>query len=262
MKIMFNCKIEKNKKSLLGKEFETVNCGKCVVVDYKGCYNVIVEFHEPFCEVKCSMSSLRSGLVSNPMKPSVCGKGFVGVGKYSSKNKYLYSLWGTMMIRTSSPSFKLNHPAYKDVTVCDEWLNFQNFAKWCETQPFYNVKDDKGNSYQLDKDILVKGNKIYSPETCCFVPSALNLLLTKCNSSRGEHLIGVHLHKKTGKFQSSLRVNCKKVNLGYYNTSNEAFQVYKEAKEAYIKEVAEKWKGVISIRVYEALINYTVDVND
>ena len=66
--------------------------------------------------------------------------------------------------------------SYKGVEVCEEWYNFQNFAEWCETQKFLNAKDVKGKSYQLDKDILVKGNKIYSPDTCCFVPPEINSL--------------------------------------------------------------------------------------
>ena len=100
----------------------------------------------------------------------------------------------------------------------------------------------------LDKDILVKGNKIYSPETCCFVPKGINLLFGKNNAKRGNYPIGVCKFKN--KFQATINIKGKTISLGHFDTPEEAFEAYKTAKEAYIKEVADEWKDRIEEDVY------------
>ena len=120
--------------------------------------------------------------------------------------------------------------------------------------------DDKGEPFHLDKDILVKGNKIYSEDTCCFVPICINNLFTLRGLKRGELLIGVS--KKGDRFCASIHKHGKQKGLGTFDTELEAFWAYKEAKEAYIKELAEKWKDQIDPRVYEALMKYQVEITD
>ena len=117
------------------------------------------------------------------------------------------------------------------------------------------------NGWELDKDILIKGNKIYSPETCAFVPAEINGIFTKTNSKRGVYPIGVSLHKE-GRFQAKVLKNKKQAYIGLFDTPEEAFQAYKKAKEEYIKEVADKWKDKIDPRVYEAMYNYQVEITD
>lgn len=251
------------REDIVGKEFETNNCGKCVVVAYEGWNKVTVRFIEYPCLVKTRRGCLVSGVLRNPMYPSVLGKGYMGVGEYGSKDRKVVNLWNNMLGRAFDDKRHAVRSDYKGVTVCEEWLNFQNFAKWFYSQQFHNAIDDHGRSYHLDKDIIVKGNKIYSPENCCFVPNEINVLLTKRRKSRGDNPIGVQFHKKTQKFQASLSVGgIKNKYLGLYSSQVEAFQAYKEAKESYIKEVAEKWKGRISEKVYLGLLNYEVSVED
>jgi len=139
--------------------------------------------------------------------------------------------------------------------VCEEWRNFQNFAKWFEK----NYKNEIMEKWQLDKDILVKRNKVYSPETCAFVPREINCLFTKTTKVRGNLPIGVT--KEYNKFRAQSCSN-KKRYLGTFTTPEEAFQSYKKSKEIYIKEIADKWKGLISEQVYEAMYNYKVEIND
>ena len=110
--------------------------------------------------------------------------------------------------------------------------------------------------FHLDKDILIKGNKIYSFKTCCFVPVEINSLLTKTNSKRGNLPIGVS--KSGNKYKARLNSNL----LGTFDTSKEAFKVYKVAKEKHIKEVAEIWKSQITKQVYKALLKYKVEIID
>ena len=116
--------------------------------------------------------------------------------------------------------------------------------------------------WQLDKDIIQKGSKLYSKDTCCFVPAEVNLLLTKRDKCRGEYPVGVNFHKATGKFRARLNINGRLKHLGLFNTPEEAFQVYKPAKEAQIKVVAEKWKHLLDERVYQALMTYEVSTDD
>ena len=137
-----------------------------------------------------------------------------------------------------------------------EWHNFQNFAEWAEQ----NYNPDTMQKWQLDKDILFKGNKIYSPETCCFVPSRINSLFLKSDKVRGEYPIGVR--KSGNRFQSRFFKKEVYIHLGTFNTPEEAFQAYKVAKEQYIKEVADEYKDQIDPRVYEAMYNYKVEITD
>ena len=139
-----------------------------------------------------------------------------------------------------------------DCTVDERWHNFQNFAEW-----YY---DNYIEGYHLDKDILFKGNKIYSPETCCFVPQEINKLFTKRQSKRGDYPIGVISNKK--RFISIFTKEKKIFYLGSFATPEEAFIAYKTEKENRIKEIANKWKGLISDKVYQALINYQVEITD
>lgn len=134
----------------------------------------------------------------------------------------------------------------------------QNFGKWYDENIYY-VENEK---MQLDKDVLVKGNKIYSPETCIFVPQRINLLFVKSNLTRGEYPIGTIYNKVNNKFISYLNKNNKQIYLGSYDTSKEAFYKYKQEKEKHIKEIANEYKSKIPQRLYDALYNYQVEITD
>jgi hypothetical protein len=151
-----------------------------------------------------------------------------------------------MLSRCYNKKVHLIQTTYKEAIVCEEWHNFQVFAEWFEN----NYKED----WQLDKDILVKGNKIYSPETCCFVPQEINLTLGTKVGKKSTLPVGVHLHIKTGKYKTQIHKNNKVYHIGLFNTPEEAFQAYKTEKEKHIKEVADKWKGKITIDCYRALL--------
>ena len=151
--------------------------------------------------------------------------------------------------------------AYEQCYVCDEWLDFSNFKKW-----FNTIDNGYREKYQLDKDILVKGNKVYSPQTCCFVPMELNTLLTKRHNCRGVLPIGVsiYIQNKNTLYKASISKCHKHIHLGYFSTPIEAFNAYKTAKEKHIKELAEKYfqEGKITEKVYNALMKYEVEITD
>lgn len=256
-------KVNKNREKFLGQEFDTVRCGKCKIVDYYGTHNIIVEFHEPFCLVKCRMINLKRGNVKNPLKPTFYGKGYIGLGEFSSKDKRHLEIWTSVLERCYSEICWESNPTYKDVEVCKDWLDFQNFASWCESQKFFNAKDDKGNLYQLDKDILVRGNRLYSPETCRFVPSCINKLLISCKKRRGDLPVGVFLEKSTGKYGAQLQDGSgRQKKLGTFTTPEDAFLVYKIHKEDRVKCMAECWKDMLDFEIYESLLDYKVDILD
>lgn len=256
-------RIEKRRNELLGKEFETSSCGKCFIVDYSDCKNLLVKFIDYPCVVKCALGDLKKGNVKNPLKPSVFNKGYLGVGKYRPSDKDYYVVWKSMLQRALCDRYKEKRNTYTGVDVCDEWLCFQNFAAWCDSQKLFNTKDDNGKPYQLDKDILVKGNKIYSPETCCFVPSNINSIQISCKSNRGEYPVGVSYNKTKKKFVSHINLgDIKRKHLGCFESPDKAFQAYKTAKEGYIKKVAEKWKGKIDDKVYQALLEWKIEITD
>ena len=167
-----------------------------------------------------------------------------------------------MLTRCYDEKYQEKYPTYNGCTVCEEWLNFQNFAKWYDENS-YEVNNEKMN---LDKDILVKHNKIYSPDTCIFVPQAINKLFVKCDRSRGDSVIGTSLYK--GKYQVKCQVfnpetgKSKNEYLGYYDTQEKAFEVYKYYKEKNIKEVADYYKDEIPDKLYNALYSYKVEITD
>ena len=119
----------------------------------------------------------------------------------------------------------------------------------------------------LDKDILIKGNKIYSPNTCIFVPERINKLFTKRQNDRGKYPIGTCWHKPSNKFIAQCSVldkenNRKEIHLGYYDTSEEAFLVYKQFKEKYMRQIADEYKDLIPQKLYEIMYRYKVEMND
>ena len=255
-------RVIRKRNELLGKRFVSNNYGGGVVIGYENNLNVLFQFYDPVCIVKCTLTQLTRGQFKNPLLPSVHGVGYLGVGKYSGSDKKLYKLWVDMLERAYCVKFKEVYPTYKDVVVCEEWYNFQNFAEWCSKQEHFQFKDDKGRCYQLDKDILVKGNKIYSPEACCFVPRDVNILMIKRDKMRGDLPIGVTYKKHINRFVSQITCYGERKHIGTFKTPEEAFLSYKETKEAYVKVVAEKYRYIISEDVYKALLVYEVEVTD
>lgn len=166
-----------------------------------------------------------------------------------------YRTWKSMLERCYSDKYHQKEPAYICCSVCEEWKVYSVFKRWFD--------ENYVEGYALDKDILVKGNKVYSPDTCCFVPNEINALFIKHDGKRGKYPIGVSANNK--KFCARINVFQKgSVWLGSFNTPKEAFVAYKFAKEAHIKEMATQYfnDGKITEKVYNALMNYRVEITD
>ena len=250
-----------NYKGCTGKVFKSTSSGDFKIIKYNDSYNVEIQFLKTGYETTVELGHIKSGLIKDPYSPSVHGVGIFGT-KYPSKiNGVLtkeYKLWTHMLQRCYSASLKKKSPTYEGCEVSNKFKSYEYFYEWCHKQVGFGIE-----GFELDKDLLVKGNKVYSEDFCVFLPIEINTVLTKCTSSRGEHLIGVYWNKKDKAFVAQVRKNKgKQEHLGYFNTELEAFNAYKEAKESFIKEQAEKWKGKIDNRAYNALMNYTVDITD
>ena len=168
------------------------------------------------------------------------------------------SLWNNMLKRCYSEKHQLKQPTYIGCEVSENFKHYSYFYEWCQKQIGFG-----NQGFHLDKDLLVKGNKIYSENMCVFIPRELNCLLLTRDAERGEHPLGVYWNKKDKAFIA--RVNKREGNreyLGSFKTEIEAFNAYKLAKEAYLKEIAEKYKSQIDLRAYDALMNYTVNIDD
>lgn len=245
-----------------------MNCGaEATIIKYNKTDDVIVEFKKYNEKVHCAYREFKNGSVKSNYEPIILNKGYIGVGKYNSytngKISIQYDFWRSMLRRCYENNFKEKHETYKEAVVCDEWLNFQNFAEWFDVN-YYTVDNER---MQLDKDILHKGNKIYSPENCVFVPQNINKLFCKCDKSRGEYPIGVDFNKQSNKFRARCSVykngTNKSIHLGKYNSPEDAFyKGYKPFKEKYIKQVAEEYKNQIPKELYDALYKYKVEITD
>ena len=222
-----------------------------------------IKFEESGYETIAMRKELKNGRIRDVYTPYIFNLGYLGEGKYSNKyDKKLYETWRGMFKRCYDEENRHKNLTYKDCEVDDIWFNLQNFGKWYEDN-FYQIEGEK---MCLDKDILVKGNKIYSPNTCIFVPKRINELFTKTNKNRGKYPIGISWKEKNKKFQVQCSVveNERKTMkyLGLYTDLNEAFKVYKDFKENYIKQVADEYKDKIPKKLYEAMYSYKVEIND
>ena len=235
--------------------------GDFKILKYNNSENVEIQFTNTGYRKVAVMKEVRNGKVKDPYSPSVCGVGIVGT-KYpiseGRRNTKEYTLWRNMLERCYSDIFKKKNPTYEGCEVSDNFLHYEYFYEWCHNQIGFG-----NEGWHLDKDLLVKGNKVYSESTCVFIPREINQVLTKCTASRGEHLIGIYWCKTNKAFKAQVSKNKgKQKNLGLFKTELEAFNAYKQAKEAFIKERANNWRGKIDDRAYKALMSYTVEITD
>ncbi|NRT78135.1 hypothetical protein [Clostridium beijerinckii] len=254
-------KKEKSKRKSLQRIGETrvMNCGQMAyIVEYNGSTDIWIQFKETKELVNCTYQQFKNGNIKSRLYPSVFGVGIIGLEPIIDDDK-VYRTWVDMLRRCYSEKLQEKYPTYKDCIVCDEWLTYGNFKKWY-IENYYEIDEER---MELDKDILHKGNKIYSPSTCIFVPHSINSLMTKRKNDRGKYPIGVH--EVRGKFVANCSGGTResKEYIGTYNTPEDAFyKGYKPHKEKFIKDKANEYKEKIPTNLYIALINYQVSITD
>ena len=256
-----------NKTNRVGEEGINKFGSKMIIKEYRKYKDIDVYFPKYNWVFKHTQyTHFKNGNIKCPYEPRYYDKGYLGEGKYkvweNGKTTDEYNIWYNMLKRCYEPKCHKEYPTYKGCRVEDYLLNFQNMGEWIK-ENYYEIPGEK---MCLDKDILCKGNKIYSRDTCIFVPERINTLFVKRDNNRGKDPIGMY-QLSSGNYQ----VQCnneygKYVYLGTYSTKEEAFRVYKEYKEKVIKEVIDSYEGKIPephyTRLKEAMYNYKVEIDD
>lgn len=175
-----------------------------------------------------------------------------GVATVNGKTTKAYVAWNHMLGRCYCPKSLSKYPTYTGCSVCNEWLFFPTFKEWFDNNYIAG--------FHLDKDLLVAGNKIYSPDTCVFVPPSINNLFTDHGRARGDYPIGVYFDKHCGKLRAQLKIDGTPKYLGPFDSVEDASKAYLIAKKANVILVANEWKAKIPVRLYEALIQKANDL--
>lgn len=165
-----------------------------------------------------------------------------------------YMKWKTMINRVYGKKALERNKNYVGMSCSEDFLLLSKFKAW-----YNNQIGAYQNGFELDKDLLTIGCKVYSEDTCCLIPKEVNLfMIARAKSSNRNLPTGVTYHKPTKKFKALLNVNGKRTTLGTFSNPDDAFSCYRENKVAQAKKLAEKWEGLVDDKVYQALLSYDV----
>lgn len=223
---------------------------KMWINEYINDQDLWVKFHDGY-KVHTNWQRFKMGWVRNPNNRTVFGKGYMGIGKYNSKDyPRIYQVWRAMLDRCYNPQTQKKFPKYKGIKVSDQFKCFQNFAKWYEKNYWEFGNDELMNRMEIDKDLLQwnTDTKIYSESTCLIIPKFINVIfetksksdgLPPCISRRyNRYVAACHGYKKT------------------FATIDEAKIAYKQEKEKYVRSVAEQYKDELQDKVYKAMMEW------
>lgn len=209
--------------------------------------------HEFKTEV--GLTSLSRGSIKNPFRPIKYDRGFFGVGSFTSKDRE-YTLWNSMMTRAYDEKYHKNHVSYKKTKVKKDWFNYQTFAEDINSIYGFDFKDENGRYYHLDKDILSKGKKVYSKDTCLFIPSKINTFLNQNKTKEGGLPTGVKYRHQDGRYEARISIEGELIYLGSCLTIELARDLYVKARNKRAKELAVFYKDKVDQRVIDMLENY------
>lgn len=230
------------------------------IIEYNTGKDVTIKYEYGFIQEHIQISNLKNKSFISPYSPTHLGVGYIGEGKYKPTidgvKTQAYIAWCNMLERCFGKGSTFNKRGYTSM-IDEEWYNFQNFAEWYYSH-IYTFNDEK---MCLDKDLLIKGNTLYSPSTCCIVPNSINTLLLGSDSVRGKYPIGVSYREGHG-YYARCNVDNKCIQIGVYSSPDKAFQAYKQFKEQHIKDKATSMKDVLPTNVYDALMRYEVEEDD
>ena len=241
----------------VGTVFRTNFHGECEVVCYRTTSDIDVKFKDGTI-INVRGSNLKKGVVKNPNTPKIFGVATNDLENCTDTK--LFKVWHSMIRRCYSDVYHKNQPSYDDVTVQESWLKFSNFKKDIESLHFSDYCEK--HNYEFDKDILSDGSRMYKLETISFVPKEINSAFI--NDIRFGKYKGWYVNSQ-GFFAPSTSgvMDEYRKNLGFktsYRTSDEALNVYKTCKKLQLQDLAEKYKGMIDVRVYNKLINYDFEL--
>ena len=248
------------KEKYEGAVFKTNNYGDVEVTEYIDSHNITVKFLNTGAIKNTTASALTTGILKDSEVHDTHKYGVMDIPNELQKGKPKpreYSIWNGIRQRCYNENNRDNPMSYKGIKMSDNFKLYSYFKEWCHKQIGFNE-----DGWHLDKDILVKGNKVYSEDTCCFVPPEINCTITNNKSVRGQFPQGVTYNRTKTRYRAKIRRGAKLESLGTYDTPEEAFYAYKPIKEACIKSLAEKWKDKIDPRVYESLMRWEINITD
>lgn len=225
----------KDTKYAFGTQFSTKLSGVCTVIKYENSRSIYVMF-EDGTVTRVSGGNLCSGSISNPNRPTVFDVGVndVEVKDYTDKR---YVLWHSILRRSYSEVYHKSKPSYKDVRVSEDWKRLSNFMKDIEKLPNFDMA--LSNNWEIDKDVLSNGEKVYSKETCCFLPREINILFTR-ESTKGLKT-GVSYNKRLCKFVASINIGKGSGHIGVYKTEKSAHTAYCKEKQKHLDSLILKY---------------------
>lgn len=252
-----------NKNIGVGTIFKNKYGNVFEVVEHNSYKDVVIRSRDEYrWETTTQIQHIQKRSIRYPYDRSVYGVGFLGIGDHvasvDGKLTHKYETWHGMFKRSYSELYHKRFPTYIECGVCPEWHNFQNFGVWYDKQYI-------GDKWHIDKDILINGNKIYSPEACAFVPEDINLLTSISKRKKSTLPAGVSRKKSkngTISFISALGVYGERRYLGVYSTPDEAHRRYIIEKTKQIKLVASDYRDIIREDIYEALMSWEIEIDD
>lgn len=246
-------------------EFTTKQGYTVRVTDYQDARHVLVIFDDLLqTKLTVESSQLRRGTLKNPNHPVFLGVGYMGQGKFKSKGRdgkftFEYQHWSNMLTRCYSEKWKEKYPSYLPVSCCSDWHDFQGFAEWCGKQPIQHP------GWHLDKDLLLRGNKQYSPSVCVFLPQEVNKFVQKDKFNTKRDLPTGVFESPDPKYKYYSQGSFGHIHkgfIGYYSTVEDAFNAYKKLKEMQAKYLASKYRDILDHRVIDALFRYEVYMDE
>lgn len=256
---------------------ENINNQGCpmIITEYINAHNITVKFLGEYeCFIKTTWNYFKNGGIDNPLYPSNCGVGYIGYTSTKDNNgkkKDSYNKWSDMIQRCYNKKVLEKRPTYIGCEVCERWKCYEYFEQDYE-ELIKRSKFNYSTKLCLDKDILNKGNKVYSLDNCVLVCDEINKIFKSVGNktldlprgvtidSRGKYMICMNYSKQS-------KMNLIRKNLGLptqYESIIDCFNAFKKIKELYIKEVAEEYKnlGLLEDRLYEAMIKWEVEMGD
>ena len=267
-------------KHRLGEEKLNNQGIKMKIIDYKNCDHIqVLLYDKNNTVVNATYNNFKKGTIKSKYAPTIFWVGYTGekypisyrdVNRNKSYSTIEYDTWYQMLRRCYEEKTKNKCPTYKECLASENFHNFEFFYEWITSQENYEkweeaIKSGNKEKWSLDKDILYRGNKIYSEKTCCLVPQRINVLVInqagKPSSYNSSGFTGVSIESAENKcYRAECMCDGKSVFLGRYNTLEEAVAVYKNHKKKVITSIAKEEfdKGNITEKCYNSLLNWEV----
>lgn len=218
---------------VVGSRHNTLVGGEIEIVSYRRADDIDARFLETGTLVQgLNAGNIRRGNVADPFARTVHGFGYQGVGRYSfPQHRSAYGRWTSMIARIHAPQTNQIELDYQDCSIVEPWYNFQNYCDWITKEPFYGA-----SGYEVDKDLRIRDNKVYGPDTCCLIPKELNSLIGR-DRRQNSYGSGVRYVSSTGRYYSHIWTRGIRTHLGTFDTREEAQESYRLAHRKRVVEV-------------------------